>query len=468
MEDGWVPSILQSFHRNSALAMKTNSIPPSIQFLVKSKNLIRTYINSKFRRFKMFRRKAGFKAKWWIGILIVSLLLGLNHTISAQEWGLGDIPLPEWTYQRYLKISAIKALPGSYDARDDGIVTPPKDQGACGSCWSFASVGAFESHLLKEFSVGPEDLSEQQQVSCNFSMNGCCGGSMTALQWWETRGPIEESCFPYGESRTSCPPTERTVPCGNASGCEQLLYRVTNYHTINTALPTQVKTSLYNDGPSYFRYDFYDDFRDFWHHGSPGDVYVNAANSTEEGGHAILIIGWDDGKGAYLFKNSWGTGGPNGDGTFWMAYSGHAHNLNFQMANFNLSLWSEAYKLLFKNPSELELFRQYRDELLVKSDQGKQYTDSLYKHSEEALSVLLNNPHLMRTAQSLIEANKDAVSDVLDGNEVVIHNTDEITSFLAAYARKSPPALKVLAHIVRKDMLEKQKQGELFLGFRLE
>ncbi|MBC8229524.1 hypothetical protein H8E77_08260 [bacterium] len=415
----------------------------------------------------MLRIKAGFKAKWWIGILIVSLLLGLSYTISAQERGLGDIPLDEWTYQRYLKILAIKALPESYDARDDGIVTPPKDQGACGSCWSFASVGAFESHLLKEFAVEPKDLSEQQQVSCNLSMGGCCGGNMTALRWWETCGAIEEACFPYGESSTSCP-TKRTVPCEDSSECQQLLYRVTNYHTINTALSTQVKTSLYNDGPSYFRFDVYSDFSNFWHSGSPGEVYVNGPDTTERGGHAILIIGWDDDKEAYLFKNSWGTGGPNGDGTFWMAYSGHAHNLNFQMANFDLSLWSEAYRLLFKNLSELELFRRYRDELLVKSDQGKQYTDSLYKYSEEALSVLLNNPHLMRKAQSLIEANKDAVSEVLDGNAGVIHNTDEIISFLAAYARKSPPALKVLAHMVRKEMLKKQKQDELFLGFRLE
>ena len=416
----------------------------------------------------MLRRKAGFKEKWCIGILIVSLLLGLSYTISAQERGLGDNPLDEWTYQRYLKILAIKALPGSYDARDDGIVTSAKDQGSCGSCWAFASVGAFESHLLKEFAVEPKDLSEQQQVSCNLSMGGCCGGNMTALQWWQTQGAIKETCFPYGESSTICPPTYRTVPCGDSSGCRQLLYRVTNYHTINTASPDQVKTSLYNDGPSYFRFDVYSDFSNFWSSGSPGEVYVNGPDTTERGGHAILIIGWDDNKGAYLFKNSWGTGGPNGDGTFWMAYSGHAHDLNFQMANFDLSLWSEAYKLLFKNPSELELFRQYRDELLVKSDQGKQYADSLYKCSEEALNVLLNNPHLMRKAQSLIEANKDAVSEVLDGNEGVIHNTDEITSFLAAYARKSPPALKVLAHMVRKEMLKKQKQGELFLGFRLE
>jgi hypothetical protein len=51
----------------------------------------------------------------------------------------------------------------------------------------------------------------------------------------------------------------------------------------------------------------------------------------------VLLIGWDDAKQAYLLKNSWGTtAGPNGDGTFWVAYSGHLRNLGFGMANFSL------------------------------------------------------------------------------------------------------------------------------------
>ncbi len=284
-----------------------------------------------------FLRKAKFYEKFWIGILAISFVLALSHTISAQEHGLGGIPLDELTYQRYLKILTVEALPISYDARDDGIVTPPKEQGTCGSCWAFASVGAFESHLLKEFGVGPIDLSEQQQVSCNYNMSGCCGGRLSALQWWSSYGPIEETCFTYGELGTRCPPYYRTLPCEDASRCGQLPYRVIDFHTINTLDPKQVKTSLYNDAPSYFGYDFYDDFRDFWHDGNPGDVYVNAHGTTKLGGHAVLIIGWSAPKGAYLCKNSHGsTSGPNGDGTFWIAYRGHAHDLNFQMGNFNL------------------------------------------------------------------------------------------------------------------------------------
>ena len=294
-----------------------------------------------------------FEAKWLIGILMALFLaFGLGQMAAAAEYGLGDIPLDPETYQRHLKIwprEATEALPTSYDARNDGIVTPAKNQGSCGSCWAFASVGAFESHLLKQFGFGPTDLSEQQQVSCNLSWYGCCGGSSTALQYWEDEGPIYESCFPYGESATYCPPPfgppQRTVPCEDSYVCEQLSYRVTNYHTVGTT-PTQFKTSLYNDGPSYWRFYVYGDFSysgtGFWNEAGPGDVYVNSGG-IKLGGHAVLLIGWDDNKihsagtGAYLCKNSWGaTAGPNGDGTFWIAYSGHYYSLGFGMSNFNL------------------------------------------------------------------------------------------------------------------------------------
>jgi hypothetical protein len=290
------------------------------------------------------KQKNRMWAKWLAGmVLIVSLTL-LTGPASlpqdyGQQYGLGDIPLDPATYQRHLKVwperMAAEGLPPAYDARTEGIVTPAKNQGSCGSCWAFASVGAMESHLLKAYQFGPTDLSEQQQVSCNLGMAGCCGGSSTAIRFWEDKGPIYEGCFGYGESGTSCS-TQRTVPCANAGGCEQLGYRVVDWHTVQ-ATPDGFKTSLYLYGPSYWRYDVYSDFYTYWNYGSPGDVYVSTSGKLE-GGHAVLLIGWDDSKGAYLCKNSWGENrGPNGDGTFWIAYTGHLNNLSFGMANFSLT-----------------------------------------------------------------------------------------------------------------------------------
>lgn len=267
-------------------------------------------------------------------LLVVAVMaVGCIFTASqgfakSLKHALGDIPLPKEIYNKHIKFSALdmaEALPVSYDARDEGLVTPAKDQGLCGSCWAFASVGALESHLLKAYQVGPEDLSEQQQVSCNTAMWGCSGGSSNAVRYWESKGPVDESYFSYTVSDAT--------PC-KEEGASQLGYRVTDWHTV---ADSDYKNSLSTYGPSYWRYDVYDDFYTYWDNGQPGEIYVNTATNLK-GGHAVLLIGWDDSKGAYLCKNSWGeTGGPNSDGTFWIAYSGHVNDLGFGMANFSLT-----------------------------------------------------------------------------------------------------------------------------------
>jgi hypothetical protein len=283
----------------------------------------------------MLPKRSRTEWNWLLGLML-SLLLGvaLGSTAEAQEFGLGDIPLDEDTYQSYLMEYDEATLPASYDARNEGIVTSPKNQGSCGSCWAFASTGAMESHILK--AGGPQyDLSEQQINSCHTGMSGCCGGSSTAPRFWETQGPILESCGPYGDGGTSCP-TRTSVSCSSMSGCTELDYRVTNFHTV-TQTATGFKTSLYDYGPSYWRYVVYNDFMTYWHNAPAGAVYTNGPGTSPQGGHAVLLIGWSDAKGALLCKNSWGaTGGPNGDGTFWIAYSGHYNNLGFAMSNFEL------------------------------------------------------------------------------------------------------------------------------------
>lgn len=266
-----------------------------------------------------------------------------NETLDNMDpklFGLGDKAVDEAHYKRHLKTQDALRMGArgfwdlapvpEFDARTRGWVTPAKNQGQCGSCWAHAAVGTIESRILKDGGVA-SDLSEQQQVSCNSGMSGCCGGNGTSLLFYYTNKPLLASSAPYAEGGTSCP-VQRTKNCTDIHGTP-VNYLANGYYTVDSTVEA-MKTSLTTHGPSYFRYDMWSDFYNFWSSGTPGAVYKQSTGSNLGGGHAVLLIGWSESKQAWLLKNSWGPStGMNGDGTFWMAYNGHSHDLHFQMFN---------------------------------------------------------------------------------------------------------------------------------------
>ena len=78
---------------------------------------------------------------------------------------------------RHIK-SDINAIPTSYEWNNYDVVTAVKDQGNCGSCWAFSTVGAMESHWNILGKGKNTTFSEQQLVDCagDFDNNGCNGG----------------------------------------------------------------------------------------------------------------------------------------------------------------------------------------------------------------------------------------------------------------------------------------------------
>eukprot|EP00924_Labyrinthula_sp_SR-Ha-C_P009050 augustus_masked-scaffold_2-processed-gene-11.36-mRNA-1 protein AED:0.12 eAED:0.12 QI:0/-1/0/1/-1/1/1/0/483 len=79
-----------------------------------------------------------------------------------------------------------------------GAVTPVKNQGACGSCWSFATTGALEGAYYVKYGK-LVSFSEQELVSCDHSDMGCQGGIMdNAYEYIESvHGLCTEESFPY-------------------------------------------------------------------------------------------------------------------------------------------------------------------------------------------------------------------------------------------------------------------------------
>ena len=77
------------------------------------------------------------------------------------------------------------SLPSAVDWASAGAVSPVKDQGTCGSCWSFAATGAIEASLFVDRGVSTS-LSEEQLIDCDKGapQDGCKGGAIEeAFRW---------------------------------------------------------------------------------------------------------------------------------------------------------------------------------------------------------------------------------------------------------------------------------------------
>jgi C1A family cysteine protease len=121
------------------------------------------------------------------------------RVFTADGYPLGAIPDPV-DCRSLINSPApdlIGQLPLQYDLRTKNKLTPIKNQGSCGSCWAFASMGALESSLMPK---ERRDFSEQHLINTHgFDYSTCEGGSrfMAVAYLARWAGPLNEADKPY-------------------------------------------------------------------------------------------------------------------------------------------------------------------------------------------------------------------------------------------------------------------------------
>ena len=195
-----------------------------------------------------------------------------------------------------------QSLPKNIDWRKHNAVTPVKDQGQCGSCWSFSATGAMEGswaiHTGELIS-----LSEQQLVDCSsgfasYGNHGCNGGLMDyAFSYAIDNGMCLEDDYSYHAEQGSC--QSNCKKYAYFSGCSDI---IPNNQQDMTAAVAQQPVSVAIEADTKI-FQFY----------KSGVITGNECGTNLD--HGVLVVGYgtENNEDYWLVKNSWSSNwGDNG------------------------------------------------------------------------------------------------------------------------------------------------------------
>lgn len=235
----------------------------------------------------------------------------LSYTLGVNK--LADLTFEEFS-ERYLTApqdcsattpSDLRTLPlvaadppAAIDWREMGAITPVKNQGQCGSCWTFSTTGCLEAHhFLKTKTL--VSLSEQQLVDCAgaFNNNGCEGGLPSqAFEYIRYSGGLEaERDYPYLAHNQKC----------HFNG-SLIAATVSNVFNFTQGDEDNMYKAVGTIGPVSIAYDVSGDFR-FYKQGVYSSIMCR--KDPQHVNHAVLAVGYnttEKGEPYWIVKNSWG------------------------------------------------------------------------------------------------------------------------------------------------------------------
>jgi len=231
-----------------------------------------------------------------------------NHTYTVELNRFADLTSGEFKkiYNGYLgaprrsvdfSLAKVSFPTGSVDWTTQGVVTPVKDQGQCGSCWAFSTTGSMEGAIaIAHGKNALVSLSEQELVDCGAAYGnlGCNGGLMDrAFKYAEANGLCTEAAYPYTAANGQCKKSSCTAsPYTMLKGYKDVTAKDEN--ALATAVQLgPVSVAIEADQAGFQMYK--------------SGVFSGVCGENLD--HGVLVVGYgvDNGQEYWKVKNSWGT-----------------------------------------------------------------------------------------------------------------------------------------------------------------
>jgi C1A family cysteine protease len=179
---------------------------------------------------------------------------------------------------------------------------PVYDQGQLGSCTANAIGAAIEFCEKKE--NHPDFMPSRlfiyyRERAIEGSIFSDSGAQLRdGIKAVNQKGVCKESTWPYDEGKFTQNPS-------TAAWSEAAKHKALSYQRIDNTSMVQMKQCLASGFPFVFGFTVYDSFMSD-QVAQTGIVPMPSENESVQGGHAVLAVGYDDSKRAFIVRNSWG------------------------------------------------------------------------------------------------------------------------------------------------------------------